>query len=145
MAANKTDMADEASLGPLRRYAEQNGMEMIPMCAAIGEGISQLKERIAEMLLCLPPVESFESEIVVADTWEKPDDTVRVRNENGVFVVEGERLVNVVRSINFTDRESLAYFQKVLRKSGVFDALEKKGIHEGDTVKVYDAEFEYYR
>jgi GTP-binding protein len=48
-------------------------------------------------------------------------------------------------SVNFSDRESLMYFQRVLKNSGVIKALEEAGVSDGDTVSIYDFEFDYVR
>ena len=68
-----------------------------------------------------------------------------VKNENGLFIVEAPRIIKVIESINFNDYESTTYFQKVLRNSGIIEALEEKGIKDGDTVSIYDVEFDYYK
>ena len=116
------------------------------MCAGIGEGVRELSEAIAARLKTLPPLKVFEPELDISDIKDElQDDEITITVSNGVFDVKAERLVNVVNSINFSDRESTAYFQKVLRRAGIFDALEKKGIKEGDTVNIYGAEFEYYK
>ena len=116
------------------------------MCAAIGEGTDELKEIIARELVNLPPLTVYEPEMSLE---EEPtvceEDEIKVTNVNGVYHVKAERLVNVINSINFGDHESMAYFQKVLRNSGVIAALEAKGIKDGDTVNLYDVEFDYYR
>ena len=57
--------------------------------------------------------------------------------------MEAPWLVKVIRKVDLDDYESLQYFQTVLQKSGIFDALREKGIHNGDTVSIYDIEFEY--
>ena len=59
--------------------------------------------------------------------------------------MEGEWLYNLMGSINFDDRESLMYFQRVLRSSGVIEMLEKKGCTDGDTVSMYDFEFDFVK
>ena len=71
--------------------------------------------------------------------------TFTIRRENEIYVVESEWLYRVMGSINFDDHESLAYFQKVLRNNGVFKALEDRGVKDGDTVSIYDFEFEYIK
>jgi GTP-binding protein len=68
-----------------------------------------------------------------------------IRRENDTFYVEGEWLLNLMGQINFDDYESLNFFQKVLQRSGVFEALEKKGCQDGHTVSIYDFEFEYVK
>ena len=66
-----------------------------------------------------------------------------MRRENDRFVVEGEWLLNLLGSVNFSDYESLQYLHRVLYSSGVYDLLREKGIKEGDIVSIYDIEFEY--
>ena len=76
--------------------------------------------------------------------FEEPDShEFTVSNVNGVYVVEGDWLYRVMGNINFSDRESLMYFQRVLRNSGVIKALEEKGATDGDTVSIYDFEFDF--
>lgn len=62
---------------------------------------------------------------------------------DGVFFVEGEWLLRLMQGINFDDYESLQYFQRVLQSAGVIDALVKAGVAEGDTVSLYDFEFDF--
>ncbi len=146
LAANKMDMADEETKARLQAYADEKGIPVVYMCAAIGEGTDGLKEIIARELVNLPPLTVYEPEMSLE---EEPtvceEDEIKVTNVNGVYHVKAERLVNVINSINFGDHESMAYFQKVLRNSGVIAALEAKGIKDGDTVNLYDVEFDYYR
>lgn len=146
LAANKMDMADEETKARLQAYADEKGIPVVYMCAAIGEGTDELKEIIARELVNLPPLTVYEPEMSLE---EEPtvceEDEIKVTNVNGVYHVKAERLVNVINSINFGDHESMAYFQKVLRNSGVIAALEAKGIKDGDTVNLYDVEFDYYR
>lgn len=79
---------------------------------------------------------------------EKPElvqerGAVSVVNRGGVYVVEGDWLLNVLRTIDFDDSESLQYFQRVLIHSGVIDALREAGAGEGDTVSIYDVQFDF--
>jgi GTP-binding protein len=64
--------------------------------------------------------------------------------ENDVYLVSGLAIERLYYSTNFEDVESLRRFQSLLMKKGVFDELIKMGIQDGDTVKIYDLEFEYY-
>ena len=75
------------------------------------------------------------------DKW-KFDITV---DEDGVYVVEADWLVKVLGMVNINDEESLGYFQRVLRQSGIIDRLEEMGINEGDTVSILNFEFDYIR
>ena len=146
LAANKMDMADEDTVRRLQAYADERGIPAVFMSAAIGEGTDELKELISRKLCDLPPLKVYEPEIELDDTQDAAgEDEIRVTNVNGVYHVEAERLINVINSINFNDYESMNYFQKILRNSGVIAALEEKGIKDGDTVSLYDVEFDYYK
>ena len=70
-------------------------------------------------------------------------DVVRFHAEDGVYFVEGEWLLKLISTVNFDDYESLQYFQRVLINTGVIDALREAGIQEGDTVSMYDLEFDF--
>ena len=48
-----------------------------------------------------------------------------------------------METINPEEYDSLQYFERVLRMSGILAALQKAGIQEGDTVSIYDVEFDY--
>ena len=140
-------MTEEATKERLTEYAKAHGWDVIFICAAIAEGTDELSEMIAEKLAELPPLRVYESEVIPDEELfgDEGSEEITVTRENDTFYVEAPRIINVINSINFTDRESVAYFQKILRKSGVIDALEEKGIQEGQTVSIYGAEFEYYR
>ena len=147
IAANKIDMMSDETKEKLTEYAADNGLEIFFMCAGIGEGVRELAEYIAVRLRDLPPLKVYESELDIAElvSDDIPSEEIEISVKDGTYFVESERLVNVVNSINFTDRESFAYFHKVLRNAGVFAALEEAGITEGDLVNIYGAEFEYYK
>ena len=68
---------------------------------------------------------------------------VKITNQDGVYMVEGEWLLQVLGSINFNDYESMQYFQRVLIQCGVIDALREAGIEEGDTVSNSNVEFDF--
>ena len=88
----------------------------------------------------------YESEITAEDEAIRNasgEKTTVVRRENEKYVVEGEWLYNFMGQINFDDYESLNFFQRVLMKNGVIDRLREAGIEEGDTVSIYDFEFDF--
>ena len=97
-----------------------------------------------EQLQTIPETE-FEIEEIEADVVELSDDFFVYVDEDGVYNVEGEQAEYIVNSTNFDDNESLSYFQRVLRKKGIIDMLENEGIKDGDTVRMADVEFDYYR
>ena len=66
-----------------------------------------------------------------------------VTEEDGVFSVEAQWLLRIMRTVDFDDSESLQYFQRVLIDTGVIDALREAGCGEGDTVDIYGLEFDF--
>ena len=88
-------------------------------------------------------MKTYESEYITEDPADPANHDFTVRKENGVYVVEGDWLYRVMGNINFDDRESLMYFQRILRKNGVIDALVENGAVDGDTVSIYDFEFDF--
>ena len=101
-------------------------------------------KKIQEMLSKLPPITHYEAEpapIVTVDDFD--DHSVIIKNVNGIYTVEADWLLQVMKGINFDDYESLNYFQKVLINGGVIDALRKKGCSDGDTVSIYELEFDF--
>ena len=102
-------------------------------------------KRVGECLADLPEIKIYEAEYTAEDAVVSTAKETTIRRENDTFYVEGDWLFNLCGQINFSDYESLNFFQKVLRKSGVFDALEAKGCDEGHTVSIYDFEFDYVK
>lgn len=147
IVGNKLDMTEDETKVKLEEYAKAHGWDIIFVCAAIAEGTDELACMIAEKLSTLPPLKIFEPDMILENEFIEEDasEEITVTRKNDTFYVEAPRIINVINSINFTDRESVAYFQKILRKSGIIDALEEKGIQEGHIVSIYGAEFEYYR
>lgn len=147
IAANKIDMMSDETKERLEEYAKKQGCEIIFIAAAIAHGTDELCEMIAKKLRDLPPIKIFSPEVIPQDEIVDidADSEITIRRENDTFYVECPRIVKVLNSINFNDRESFAYFQKILRSTGIIDALEEKGIVDGQTVNLYDVEFDYYK
>ncbi len=149
IAANKMDALDEDSMEPgyldrFEAFIDEMGYELIYVSAATRERIDDMVDLVAERLRLLPPLKIYEPDYVPEDPMENRDNfDVTVRNENGLYVVEGEWLERLMGNINFDDRESLRYFQRVLKDKGVIKALEDKGVKDGDPVSIYDFEFDF--
>ena len=150
--ANKCDALDEdvVDVQAFEDFVDENEWEMIYVSAATGEGIQDMIFRVAERLKMLPPITVYESEVEEGEAFlsDLPGagvkDTV-IRQENRTFFVEGDWIYNLMGRINFDDYESLNYFQRVLQSSGVFEMLEAKGCKDGDTVSIYEFEFDYVK
>jgi len=148
VAANKSDMATPEQVERLRNYVEDHGLLFYEISAATTKGTKELMYGVWERLSVLPPVKQFEAQPL---TQEELDDKLiskkdfRVTVEDGVYFVEADWLLDILRTANMDDYSSLQYFQNVLRTSGIIDKLEEMGIEEGDTVSIFDFEFEYLR
>ena len=148
VAANKSDMATPEQVERLRNYVEDQGLLFYEISAATTKGTKELMYGVWERLSVLPPVKQFEAQPL---TQEELDDKLiskkdfRVTVEDGVYFVEADWLLDILRTVNMDDYSSLQYFQNVLRTSGIIDKLEEMGIEEGDTVSIFDFEFEYLR
>lgn len=147
IAANKIDAHDPelVDLEKFENYIDEKGYELIYISAATGENVSDLITLVAERLRFLPPLTVYEKEYVEEEAYDPKDKSVKVRNVNGVYEVEGDWLYRFMGTINFGERESLMFFQKVLKDNGVIDALEDAGCGEGDTVSIYDFEFDFVK
>ena len=146
VVANKTDLLyDTAQLDAVRAYVEEKGYAFFAMSAATHQGTRELVRAIAAQLSELPPVTVYESEYVQRPPEVDMSEPLEIRHEDGLWLVEGPWLQRLMANINFSDYESRMYFDKQLRASGLFDQLEAMGIQDGDTVSLYDLEFEYQR
>ncbi len=143
VAGNKCDLASEEQINGFRSYVEGLGYEFFPIMAAIRYQVDPLLNRIDELLSKLPPVRQYQPEPAPMPAETSDDNKVSISRRSGVYVVEGEWLRQTMRSVNFADADSLRYFESVLEKTGVIDALRAAGIHEGDTVSLYDFEFNF--
>ena len=147
VAANKCDICEDPdAITRLREHVEAQGYTLVEISAAAHQGTRELVGKVAQMLSVLPPVTVYEPEYVprpAAVDTSAPLDIQRA--DDGTWLVEGPWLQRLMGNINFSDYESRMYFDKTLRESGLFQQLEDMGIQDGDTVSMYDFEFEYQR
>lgn len=144
VAGNKCDLATDEQIADFKEFVEGLGYEFFPIMAAIRYDVDPLLKKIQEYLSKLPPIATYEAEplpVTPADKITRHE--VKITVQDGVYFVEGDWLLNVMKSVNFDDYESLNYFQRVLLNGGVIDALRDAGIEEGDTVSIYDLEFDF--
>ena len=145
--ANKSDILDPevVDIAEFEEFVSDNGWELMYVSAATGKGLPEMIQRAAELLRELPPMLVYECEYEPEDAYVGASHDTVIRRENNTFYVEGEWLYNLVGQVNFEDYESLNFFQRVLKKSGVFELLEQKGCTDGMTVSIYDIEFDYVK
>ena len=146
VAANKCDLATPEQIERLRAYLAERSIELYPISAATRQGIHELIVAIARLLETLPPVRQYEPEPVPLEELErKAGRNFEVTVQDGVYLVEADWLMSVLGNVDMDDYESLQYFQRVLRQTGIIDKLEEMGIHDGDVVSILNFEFEYVR
>lgn len=145
VAANKCDLLEEGSdnLERLREHVEGKGMRLFELSAASTQGTRELMRAAAGELAHLPPVTVYEPDYVPPEPELGTADEVEIKREDGVWYVEGQWLARLVASVNFSDYESRMYFDRCLRTAGIFERMEELGVQNGDTVSMYDVEFEY--
>ena len=143
VAGNKCDLATDEQLEAFAAAMKQRGYDYFPIMAPIAHGTDALVKYCAEQLQKLPPILRYEPEPEPVPEVPVDRHAVTVTRHDDVFFVEGEWLLHLMRSINFDDYESLQYLERTLQTSGVIDALREAGAEEGDTVSIYDFEFDF--
>lgn len=145
IAANKTDVIqDEDAYNEFLAEMERRGYEVFSISAATNSGVSELMNRTYEELSKLPPIMVFEPEMDIEEEIMTDDGAgFEITRENDVFIVSGSWIEAVGGSVNFSDNESLQYFQRALLNRGVIEALIERGIQEGQTVRIGDLEFDF--
>ena len=153
IAANKIDAIydDGSGTNPvelIKAAFEPEGIKVYPISAVTGQGVKELLYAVRELLDNFPDdVVIFEKEFDVDELLDNSDNNYNVYiDENGVFIVEGERIDKMLGYTNLESEKGFNFFQKFMKSSGAIDQLEELGIEEGDTVRVGDyLEFDYYR
>lgn len=151
IAANKTDVfygtEEETVITLLREEFEPQGIQVFPISAVSGKGVKELLYHLREMLdeIHEEPT-TFEREFVL-DEMDFPDDpyTVTYDDKEDMYVVEGPRIERMLGYTNLDSEKGFQFFQKFLHTSGILEELEALGIEEGDTVRMYDLQFDYYK
>lgn len=147
VAANKIDLLeDQEVLDNFMHTLEKEGFEVIPMSTATNQGVQEVLSKAYEILKKAEETEIFdEDEYFVEHVADETEiDKIEIRIEDGVYIVEGTALEKLLYSVHFEDMESIRYFQKMLEKYRIFDRLRAMGIEDGDTVKIYDLEFDFF-
>lgn len=135
----------EARAEEIRAERDHGAWRIFEISAATSQGTRELAAYCGSILERMPPGSIFiPEEDAVVYRAEQTEEPFTVRREDGVFVVEGPWIKNIVDSVNLNDYESSQYFQRVIRRKGLIRKLEEMGIRENDTVRIYEIEFDYY-
>ena len=153
IAANKIDCifddGEENPVDRLRAEFESKGIQVYPVSAATGQGIRELLFGIRQ-LLDESPAERivFEQEFFPEDvliTENLPYTVTKAEDDPHIFVVEGPKIEKMLGYTNLDSEKGFAFFQRFLKDGGILDELENAGIEEGDTVRMYGFDFDYYK
>ena len=146
VAANKIDIASDRTLADkLKAHVEAKGLDFYEISAAAQKGVRDLVYAAARALADLPPITVYEPTYVERPPQVDMSQPLTITHEDDVWLVEGPWLERLMANVNFGDYESRNWFDRMLRESGLFQRLEEMGIEDGDTVSMYDLEFEYQR
>ena len=144
VVGNKCDLVDEERIAELKEYFNNEGYEFFPCMAAIAEGTTELINFVAAKLNELPPIKIYEAEPVLEPIQKEKEKSFTISVRNGIYYVENcDWLDEIMNRVDPDDYESLQYFERALRSSGIIKALENAGVKEGDTVNVLDVEFDF--
>lgn len=145
VAANKIDIIqDEKLYKDFLDEMKKRGIEVFEMSAATNNGVKELMQKTYEELKKLPPITVFEPEMDIEEEYEDKDGKgYEIKRDNEAYVITGSWIEAVGGSVNFSDNESLQYFQRALLNRGVIEDLINMGIKEGQTVRIGDLEFDF--
>ncbi|MCJ7855498.1 GTPase ObgE [Lachnospiraceae bacterium NSJ-143] len=147
IAANKTDIPEaEENVQRLKEYFEPLGYEVYPISAASNRGLDLIIEAAARKLRDYPADITFDEDFEEYQEVQLDNEpfTIEVIDGN-YYSVTGVGIEKMMGYTNIDTEKGFAFFQKYLREKGIIDALEEKGIKEGDTVRIYDLEFDYFK
>ena len=146
VVANKIDiLEDESVFDEFKNELEGRGYKVFKMSAATRQGIDDVIAYVSQLLNEVEDVELVtEEEMYKPELDVQEEEALTIEIEDGVYVVKGKALRRIMYSVNFDDMESLQFFQKSMESQGVFDRLREMGIEDGDTVRIYELEFEFY-
>lgn len=150
IAANKIDVIiedeDTDPVQLLKKEFEPKGIKVFPISAVTGKGLKELLYYVNDLLSQLDSAPIiFEQEFFpeILDINDAP--YTLEHPEEGVFVVEGPKIDKMLGYTNIDSEKGFLFFQNFLKESGILEELEEAGIQEGDTVRMYGLEFDYYK
>lgn len=145
VAANKMDVASsQDALEHLQNSLEPEGISVFPVSAATGSGLNSLLAYISTLLEKTPHPQPLEADYFThAEVLPESIPFEVTRLEDGSFSVEGPAIERMLGYTNLETEKGFVFFQKFLRERGILARLEELGAEEGDTVRLYDLQFEY--
>ncbi len=143
VAGNKIDMAEPEQIEKFKNYIESKGLKYFSICAPILEGTADLINYVAKELQNLPPILKYEAEQAPEIEVKQENNEFEIVKHKDYYEVKAEWIHPLMDKTNPNDFEQLQYFQTVLEKSGIIEGLRNAGVQNGDTVVIYDFEFDF--
>ena len=152
IAANKTDCILPGDTDPIKRLRDEfepKGIPVFPVSAVTGEGVRELLLSVKTLLDSCPKEDTvfvqefFPEDILISENL--PFTVEKLEEDPHIFVVEGPRIERMLGYTNLDSEKGFSFFQKFLREGGILTELENAGIQEGDTVRMYGFDFDYYK
>lgn len=150
IAANKIDIfygdEEEKAISLIKDEFEPKGIKVFPISAVSGKGVKELLYYVRELLnqIDTKPV-IFEKEFFIEDIIEKDEPIIVLKEDEHIFTIQGAKIEKMLGYTNLDTEKGFAFFQKFLKENKILDQLENLGIQEGDTVKIYNLQFDYYK
>lgn len=149
IAANKMDAVygdENEIIQALRAEFEKDGIQIFPISAVSGKGLRELLYHVNHLLeTCSREPVIYEQEFDPALRFFKDEPYTITRADDAAFVVEGPKIDKMLGYTNIESEKGFLFFQKFMREQGILKELEKRGIEDGDTVRIYGHEFDYYK
>ncbi len=152
IAANKVDCFygddEQTVLTLLKEKYEPQGIKVFPISAVSGKGVKELLYHVKGML------DEIDDAPIVFEKEYNPNESLTIESlpftveydaEDEMYVVEGPRIEKMLGYTNLESEKGFVFFQKFLKDNGILDQLEELGISEGDTVRMYGFQFDYYK
>ena len=152
IAANKIDAVYEGDEDPVQKIRDEfepQGMKVFAISAVSGKGLKELLYYVKQLLdtidkeLVIFEQEFFPEDVLITENL--PYTVARDEDDEHVFIIEGPKIEKMLGYTNLDSEKGFLFFQKFLKESGILEDLEKAGIEEGDTVRMYGFDFDYYK
>jgi GTP-binding protein len=144
VVANKCDMATPEQIEDFKKFIEEKGYQFFAISAVTTKGTKDLMFAISNEIDKLPPIKQYEPDVVpLSEVQDVTNRDFTIEFEDDVYYINAEWIIPIFNTIDLDDYESLQYFQRVLRSSGIIDKLEEMGIQEGDTVDLFGFKFDF--
>ncbi len=147
IAANKMDIPEASeNLEKLKAVYEKEGYEIFPISAATNQGLDELLTAVGKIL------KNYPEDIIFEEEYEEFDEVAIDREpftieeiSSTYYLVSGVGVEKMIGYTNLETEQGFAFFQRYLKEKGIIEALEEKGVEEGDTIRIYDLEFEFWK